>query len=180
MHVAPITKKGKGRERMFRFNTVILILAIAMLTCSDVAQSADFDEELRACVKMTDEDARLACFDKVGERALLEQPAGNEPTQKEVDKPEVVAEKRKKIEPIPDDFGSPKAVQFGGLITSCQKGVYGDWYFFFENGQVWKEKDRRNLRFKECNFNATITKDLFGYTMKVDGIKGTIRVRRHR
>ena len=165
---------------MTRSNTAIFILLITVFTSFGVAQSVDTVEELKVCAKMTDQDARFACFDNLGERVLREEPADKKPTQEKMAQPEAVTATATNVQPLPDDFGSSKSIQYGGLITSCKKGHYGNWYFIFDNGQVWKEVNKRNLRFKECNFNATITRDAFGYKMQIDGIEKTIRVRRNR
>lgn len=164
---------------MTRLNTATFILVTAMLTSSSVAQSVGTVEELKVCARMTDQSARLECFDNLGERALGKEPADEKPAQEQQVEPEAVTETATDVEPLPDDFGSSKTAQYGGLITSCKRGHYGDWYFIFDNGQVWKEVNHRNLRFKECNFNATITKDAFGYKMQIDGMEKTIRVRRN-
>ena len=165
---------------MTRSNTAIFILLITVLTSSGVAQSVDTAEELKVCAGMTDQDARFACFDKLGERVLREEPADKKPTQEEMAQPEAVTATATNAQPLPDDFGRSKSVQYSGLITSCKKGHYGDWYFIFDNGQVWKEVNKRNRRFKECNFNATITNDGFGYKMHIHGVEKYLRVRRHR
>ena len=164
---------------MTRSNTSIFILLITVFTSSGIAQSVDPVEELKACAKMTDRDARIACFDNLGERVLREESADKKPTQEEVAQPEAVTATASNVQPLPDDLGKSSGINYSGLITSCKKGYYGNWYFFFDNGQVWKEVNTRNLRFKECNFNATITKDAFGYKMQIDGVDKTIRVRRN-
>jgi hypothetical protein len=165
---------------MTRSNTAIFIFVIAIFTASGVAQSADTVEELKVCAEMTDQEARLACFDNLGERVLQEEPVGQKPAQEEKVQPETETETATVVEPLPDDFGSSETVQYGGLITSCKRGYYGDLYFVFENGQVWKEVSGRSTRLKECNFNATITRDGFGYQMQIDGIDRTFRVKRNR
>jgi len=174
-----LTHSGHG---MIRSNTAIFILLITVFTSSGVAQSVDTVEELKVCAKMADHDARLACFDDLGERVLREEqnPADIKPTQEKVAQPEAVAATPTNAQPLPDDLGNPKAVEYVGLITSCKKGRSGTWFFFFDNGQVWKDVNSRKLRFKECNFNATITRDAFGYKMRIDGEDRTIRVRRNR
>ena len=171
---------AKGGEGMTRSSTAIFILLITVYTSSGVAQSVDTVEELKVCARMTDQDARFACFDNLGERVLREEPADKKPTQEKMAQPEAVTATATNAQPLPDDLGRSKSIQYSGLITSCQKGQYGDWYFIFDNGQVWKEVNNRNLRFKECNFNATITKDVFGYKMQIDGVEKTIRIRRTR
>jgi len=165
---------------MTRSNTAIFIFVIAMFASSGFAQSMDTIEELKVCARVTDQDARLACFDKLGKRVLREESADNGPMQEERVQPEAATEAGTIVMPLPDELGSSKTVQFVGLITSCKKGQYGDWYFIFDNDQVWKNTNSRNLRFKACHFNATITRDAFGYKMRIEGEEGTIRVKRIR
>ena len=165
---------------MTRSIAAIFILLIAVFTSAGVAQPVDTVEELKVCARMTDQDARFACFDNLGERVLREEPVDKEPTQDQMPRPEAETATETNAQPLPDDFGCSKSVQYSGLITSCKKGHYGNWYFIFDNGQVWKEVNKRNLRFKECNFNATITRDTFGYKMRIDSVERTIRVRRTR
>jgi len=58
-----------------------------------------------------------------------------------------------------------------GLITSCKKVPDNKSYFYFANGQVWKQVGDRRLSFEECNFVATIREDLFGFKIDVEGYK---------
>ncbi len=165
---------------MTRSNKAIIILLITVFTSSGVAQTVDTVEELKVCAGMTDQDARFACFDKLGERVLREEPADKKPTQEKMAQPEAVTATATNTQPLPDDLGKSTGSKYSGLITSCKQGQYGDWYFFFDNGQVWKEVNKRNRRFKECNFNATITRDGFGYKMQIHGEEKYLRVRRYR
>jgi len=50
---------------------------------------------------------------------------------------------------------------------------------YFDNEQLWKQSGAGRYRFSECDFDVTITKDFFGYKMKIDGGK-TLRVKRER
>ena len=167
---------------MIPSKTANLTLLILVFAVAGTAESADPVEALKACAEMTDRDARLACFDNLGQRVLGEESAQNEPAQEEVAQPE--AETRTiaaEAQPLPDDLGvtGPKTTEYSGRVTSCKKGHYGDWYFIFDNGQVWKEVNRRNRRFKECDFDVTITKDTFGYRMQIDSLNKSLRVKRH-
>ena len=164
---------------MTRSNTAIPFFLIAMFTSSGVAQAVDTVEEIKICAAITDQNARLVCFDNLGERVLREEHADRNPAQPKV-RPESETETATNVEPLPDDLGSSKKVQYVGLITSCQKGHYGNWFFIFDNGQVWEDVNNRKLRFKECNFKATITRYALGYKMKIDGMDATIRVKRRR
>ena len=153
---------------MTRPHKAILILLVAIYAAPGAAQSLDAVEELKACAAVTDKEARLACFDALGERVLSEEPANSEPPQAAT------------LQPIPEDFGRTQEVEYAVSITSCRQGGSGTWFFFLENGQVWKEANKRNLRLKECSFDATIRKDGFGYKMAIAEIDKTIRVKRHR
>ena len=147
----------------------LIRLALA-LTClmPGIAQAADPVEELKACARVTDEKVRLACYDGLVQRLLRDESSV--------------------VPALPDDIGGadfeeeaqiPKK-QDKGLVTSCKKGGDGRWYFYFENGQVWKEVNKRRLRFKDCNFIASVARDGFGYKMRIDGDERSIRVSRIR
>ena len=173
---------------MTRTNTAIFTLLITVSTSTGIAQSVDPIEELKACAKMTDRDARYACLDNLGERVLREESADKKPTPGKVAQPEAVTTAAAtNAQPQPDDLGEStfgddqesKSIKYSGMTRSCKKGEYGNWYFFLDNGQIWKEVNIRNRRFKECNFNVTITKDRFGYKMRIDASEKSIRVRRH-
>ena len=114
--------------------------------------------ELKVCTNMTDQDARLACFDELGQSVVGEEAADSSPAQEEKVQTEAATEAETTAAPLPDELGSSNDVQYVGLITSCQKGQYGRWFFIFDNEQVRKATNNRNLRFKECHFNATITR----------------------
>ena len=73
------------------------------------------------------------------------------------------------------------AEQNRGRVTSCQKDPSDKFYFVFDNGQVWYQTDGRRFRLKEdCEFTASVSKDLFGYKMQIEGEEGKIRVKRIR
>ncbi len=165
---------------------VLTAIATIAMSMTAVAQDADIVASLKACADVTEQDARLACYDKLGERVLGQETAVVPAAPQEVvqpqqeAQPEVVAEAAPRVEPLPDDLGRDENVQYRGVISSCKKGHYGDWYFYFENGQIWKEVSNRSARLRECEFPATITRDTFGYKMRIDGIDKTLRVKRQK
>ena len=69
--------------------------------------------------------------------------------------------------------------KYRGHVRSCGQMSDDRWYFVFDNGQMWKQSSDGNYRFKQCDFDVTITEDFFGYKMKIDGGK-TLRVKRER
>mgnify|MGYP001822653797 CR=1 FL=1 len=65
-----------------------------------------------------------------------------------------------------------------GTVVRCAKDATKKYLFYFDNGQVWKQKDNTNIRWKECAFDVTITKDLFGYRMTPVGETRRVRIAR--
>ena len=162
---------------MTRSITASFITLVMVSSPAGIAQSADVVEELKACARMEDRDARFACFDNLGRRVLAEESAQEGAARPEATTITTATE----AQPLPDDLGlsESKTINYSGKITSCKKGHHGDWFFFFDDGQVWKEVSTRSLRFRECDFDVTITKDRLGYKMRIDALDKTIRVRRH-
>lgn len=173
---------------MSRSRKAFCAMLLMASTSFNPAHSADPIEELKTCARMTDREARFACIDNLGQRVLQEESAEERPTREEAAQPEAVTTAPEtKVQPPPDDLGvakfgddqESKSIKYSGMVTSCEKGHHGDWYFTFDNGQVWKEVVDRDLRFKECNFSVTIMKDFIGYKMKVEAFERPIRVKRY-
>ena len=174
------------------------------------AQLADLMEKLKACARTVDDVARMACYDDLGRQALAEEaddaeidnaaatpvaeiPAADAPQVADIPAaaatvPVAAGAQVTDTESLPDILGgkdfeeeSDTAEQGSrGLITSCKKGPDKRWYFFFDNGQAWKQVENRRLSFDDCNFYATVTQDVFGYKMQIDGEKRKIRISRSR
>ncbi len=81
-----------------------------------------------------------------------------------------------------EESGSEKRSQIlaTARVTSCRKAVDGKWFFFFENGQVWKQVDSSRRHYRSCDFMANIKKDGIGFKIQVEGEKRSTRVKRHR
>lgn len=65
-----------------------------------------------------------------------------------------------------------------GTVVRCAVDATSKYLFFFDNGQVWKQKDNTKIRWKECAFDVTITKDFFGYKMIPVGETRKVRIGR--
>lgn len=172
---------------MNRSITAILIFLATGYASSGVAQSVDPVEGLRACAELTDRTARLRCFDDLGERVLGPEVVDQEAAKRPQAQSESVAAAATvptppadAPAPVADIDEPPETFFYTGLVTSCKKGYYGDWFFIFEDGQIWKESNKRNRRFSNCNFKVAITKDVFGYDMRIEGREETIRVARNK
>lgn len=153
-------------------------LPCAFFLCMPMTSNADsdLDNELRRCGSIEDSSARLACYDAYNGR---QNPAEKVPA----------AETEPELPQAPDDLGSEALPAGSGgrkveklavraSVTRCQENTQNKYLFFFENGQVWKQTGGQRLNLKDCNFDVTITQDLFGYKMQTDGKKRRIRISR--
>ncbi len=95
-------------------------------------------------------------------------------------------------EPISDDIGSERIQsdreraeterqKYAARVTRCDEHERsGQYYFFFENGQVWKQANYQRLYWRDCEFDVTISKGKLGYDMHVPEKDRTVRVARIR
>jgi hypothetical protein len=151
-------------------------------------------DELRSCKSIEDASARVACYDDLSDRQIPEPTAPGTSLDPSIALPSVEksAVKPLAVEPSsnkPLADPSPEAVRgdnddryetatIRGTVTKCRQDDNKKYYFYFENGQVWKQSDRKRLKFKDCDFSVTITKDFFGSKMQQDGEDRRIRITR--
>jgi hypothetical protein len=69
-------------------------------------------------------------------------------------------------------------VLVAGHVSSCREDRSGKFRFYFDNGQIWLQKDNKRVPWKECDFDVSIEKDFFGYKMRAAGDDRTIRISR--
>jgi hypothetical protein len=166
-------------NRIHRSLVFPVLLALGLMAGGPV-WSAEPIAEIKACAEVTEAGARLACFDELAARVRHAEPAVDTTSSVAVEEPGEAS--------LPEHLGGAEfeeqadnfETHHQGLITECQKGRDGRWYFRFSNGQVWKQSNLERRRFKECSFLATISRDGFGYKMAIDvqGQQKTIRVSR--
>lgn len=165
--------QGPGHARADRWSPMPqsaagAVFLVGVMAVSGIA-AAD-DTALAQCVSIDDAEQRLACYDEIAGRAS---GAG---------------ESTAPISPITQDYGAEqlsndnpdRKVEQPVLVkvTACRRDDRRRYYFYLENGQVWRQNDDDRLRFKDCNFNATIVRDGFGYKLQVEGQKRRTRVKR--
>jgi hypothetical protein len=156
------------------------------------AAAADYDAALaaalRACASVSDAGDRLACFDTLAEElgvAAAAQPkkipvapaaAATAAAASEATPPldDAVGKER-----IDDDEEEPES--WSGRVTSCEKSeATNRWYFHFDNGQVWRQSNAGRLTFRECEFDVTVERDLFGFKLAIPSMDKSVRVARVR
>jgi hypothetical protein len=89
---------------------------------------------------------------------------------------------------LTDEFGAERLegrsggqeISVRATVTGCRQDASDRYYFYFDNGQVWKQKDSRRLHYRQCEFDVTISRDFFGYKMQLDGDDKTTRIDRIR
>jgi len=91
--------------------------------------------------------------------------------------------------PLTDDFGIERvkgvereeSTEYAAAVTHCERNAQSEQlYFFFENGQVWRQSNYRRLYFRDCRFEVTLAKDRFGYELYIPSKDRTVRVTRIR
>lgn len=151
---------------MFR----LLFIATLILFSNFSFASEPLKSQILECSSIKEYVKRLNCFDLLSESLLVTEET--ETTSKKVP----IANNQKPIEQtksekIPTDIGGSaftengKSKGYQGNVVSCKASQNKKWFYFFENGQIWKQVDNRQIRHKECKFPATIRKDSFGYMM---------------
>ena len=160
--------------------SALLLIASLSLASESHGEGLDSLAELKKCARTEGRDARIACYELLGERALSEDVEGS------VAAP--AAATASTAERLPDDLGGLDfAKQAGaadlakrGHVESCRKASDSKWFYIFESGQVWKQVDNRRVRHRDCDFYVTITRDGLGYKMQIDGKESKIRVNRRK
>ena len=155
-----------------------------MLAMSTIAHASDTEPSSESeCRTIRDAAARLACYDKlkppIAESAPAPIPENKEAktensansTEPKALDDKVGRESLKRKDP--EDL-----VRVRGHVVECPTNARGTYFFVFENGQVWQQKDSKRIAWKECDFEVTIDKDYFGYGMVKDGDDRRIRISR--
>ena len=154
----------------------MLALSAPVLVCAQTAN------ELGRCSSIDDDAARLACYDKLGSRQAPPVAAKESSLEPPAEGPNAEVPVEEAYTSLTDETGAgmlgKEDVRIRAKVTACRKNSLGKYFFYFENGQVWKQKDDDRLRYKECDFSVMITKDFFGYKMQVDGAKNRTRISR--
>lgn len=174
----------------------VVVASCAALLWSPLVANTQIDdplEEIKVCARIGSTAKRVECYETLGQRALQAEAASVDPAGQSGMPPPGPAEAAETpvaaaqtVGKMTDDLGGPefekragKAMPtFAGVVTSCKKGAYGKYYFYFDNGQIWKQSGAERLRFRECRFNVTIAKDFGGYVMRIEGRKGRVRIAR--
>jgi hypothetical protein len=168
------------------------LVAASLLAISTAVPAADMND----CRALEDAAARLACYDSLNAPAAAAAPVEVAPTTAPpapVEPPTPasvpvvdVAPATDEVAVMDDSVGRERiatdeekySLAVTGHVNSCREDSGGQHRFYFENGQIWKQKDNKRIPWRECDFDVTISKDFFGYKMSPTTEKRTIRISR--
>ena len=186
-----------------RMAACLLLLSTAPAVADDA-----LSEDIAACAAISDSEERLACFDALTAAPAAE-PAAPRISEPASPAPAAVAAAPAATAtaepaaaavapeppaaagptPITDDIGRERIEggrdeerpEYAANVVRCEENQQsGQTYFFFENGQVWRQANYRRLRFRECRFAVELSEDNFGYTMRIPSEDRRLRVTRIR
>lgn len=177
--------------------SLLTLMAGCVLSFTASAETS-IEEKLQQCRALEDQAVRLACYDEVASRkpdaepatpTVVETDTAAEQSSEETDSVTAVAVEVAPTQTVEDErlatlgqeqVGVKKSeeLELQARVVRCEKDGFRRYFFYFENGQVWKQKSDRRLSYKECDFNITITKDVFGYKMLPEGETRRIRIAR--
>lgn len=175
----------------FRMKKITLLTTSSLLTFSLLSSPSfgiepEVETSLKECTLLADNITRLSCFDDLTKDFFKVEVVQQSSTEVEsISQKEQTSE----TETLPESLGGGeyadkagvKPTEYRGKVVSCQKAHDRKWFYIFDNKQVWKQVDRRKLRYRYgCDFKVTIYRGSFGYIMLVDGDQGKIQVKRHR
>lgn len=156
--------------------STVLLCALLLLPTATLLADDPISKGLKECSAEKEASARLACFDEL-----------SRPPQSKNEAATKASSGSAAIESS-DDLGAEsvrteseevaEALNASATVTKCKKSESNRYFFYFANGQVWRQTDGKRLKYTDCEFDVTITKDFFGYKMEVAGGKSRIRVTR--
>lgn len=145
------------------------ICTIVFLPTMSLKADDNLMQELERCRTISDNDGRLGCYDEIGKAP----PA--DPTETDI----IDAVRYKELT---DDIGLSGSEEDNKtyLVTLSSCGVASNlkFYFYFDNGQVWRYVGGKKLRYRDCSHTGKVTEDRFGYFLQIDGETRTLRIDR--
>ncbi len=166
---------------------LLVLVTYLTPTIADAKNNRDLRANLISCSKITSDNARLHCFDKLVPRSNKQAVAVLTPAVVPTKSPSPIIDERKLEQKRVDSFGeehlkktkekqAPKSIV--ATVTKLKKLIRGQWVIFLENGQKWQQKDTARLNLKVGN-KVRLDKGAMGavYLYK-EGTHRSIKVKR--
>jgi len=170
---------------MLNYRKWVLATTVIVSLIAAPAQSQDLGKAITSCSSITEDDARLTCFDALAAMMGEEVPVAAVETAPTAAAAAVVVAAT--AAPLTDDIGKERVdpkdpeeqPRYASHVTACKESIQsGQYYFTLDNGQVWKQSNYRRLGFKNCDFDIEISKGTFGYQMYIPSKDRSVRVAR--
>lgn len=182
-------------------SAILVTATAAVFSSASVADSVAIVAELKSCARIVANDNRVACYEALGKQVIQDEapmqansklvPGGSATaTETAIVTEATTATLAPSEQPsMTDSMGGYKFADkpsdhpdndIHTRVVRCQQNIDKDWYFEFENGQVWKQVDRTRRHFNVCDFAVVVSEDGLGYKMRVEGKDWRIRISRRK
>lgn len=166
------------------------IFAVGLLTVSPAAGAncaAEADDEARLacfdrlaeCVTQHDPQRRLACYDAASPRHAAAAKAPPAPGRSDV-APAARERRADELFPLPGASKDEARAEEGlaAEVVAVRTDARGLHYLTLDNGQIWRELSKGRIRF-EAGDRVEITPGILGsVNLRVEGRSGYVKVRR--
>ncbi len=180
---------------------VLAAVCTANAQTSVAGAQSDVEAQLMLCAARVTDSARLACYD-----GLAEGLRSSAPKEMQVNEPAAAVAPAEPAPPpvaraaVDPTTGAPVPVSeqtpatrnretfdldvqqkqsIRVMIEKTKRNARGDWYFYFDNDEVWKQIDTRNRRIPPLPVAATVSRGLFSsHKLHIDGEVWAMKIRR--
>jgi len=181
---------------------IFLISLIILFGSYESLQAQSIEQKLKECVEIEVSLIRLQCFDRIANtpqvenakapterRGIFSRLSSNNDQVEASSSDEMLpddvesSENQTKKNVSDDNFGliiRDERDQISSKILGAFEGWTGTTKFTLENGQVWQQDSFGVLRVKMNNPNIIIKSSILSdtYTLKIEGLNSSIRVKR--
>jgi hypothetical protein len=129
--------------------TFCVLIGSLLLSQSVLANQTDLTAKVKDCSKVSDDQARLACFDQliVKQDHKVQAPT-TKVLEKELTAKQVDAFSKEQIKKTDKETANEiKSITL--IISKLEKNPRGKWKITFDNGQKWQQKDSKGLKLNE-------------------------------
>jgi hypothetical protein len=171
---------------MVRIRKAVVLGTVLVLAASVHGQA---DERptggIEQCREFTDAEARLACYDRIGEPVSGNHERTESSQEPEAEPhPSMIGAKSEDSEygALGDDTGLPNEAEASKpilvTVSRCGEAANFNFYFYLDNGQVWRYTGAKQLRYRSCDGVAILVEDRLGFTLQMEGDSARLRVKR--
>jgi hypothetical protein len=153
-----------------------MLLAVCEAVAAEPSTAA-----LKACAKVTDATARLACFDREIAALTAEESPPKAPVAARLSPQQKMGLSPARVEELESKAGAPpKVTELQAHIAKVSEDALGRGVFTLDNGQVWQQSEAA-LNFPVRSGDAvTITSGVLGSFWLSTGPRSAVRVKRLR